>query len=430
MAKGVRLTQEEFEDRIRLVNKDVKILGEYKNHTTKIRFLCPFCGKEHESLPQALLNGHYCKTNIGNNNPFKKTTEKFVEEVSLVDPNIEVIGKYVNANVPIEFICKCGNHQFKAPAQMLLGHTKCSKCTSHKYYFREIKDKAQSISPEIDFADFFDDKVLFGISDTLNCICGCGKVYKSRVSKILEGRLCPSCASPRKKTHAQFVEEMNMVNPNIKILGKYLTADKDIECLCECGNIFYTTPHSLLSGTKCRKCAGNKRKTTEEFIAEMKTINPKIIITGKYVNAETPIEYICECGNKHTTIPSLLLYGHRCGHCNMSKSEYRTDNYLSAQNIEHFYDYTFDDCKNKNKLKFDFYIPSENLCIELDGEHHYMPVHFKGIDDERAIKRHNYTKKLDEIKNNYCQNRNIRMVRIPYWDFDNIEKILSYELHS
>ena len=39
MAKGVRLTQEEFEDRIRLVNKDVKILGEYKNHTTKIRFL-------------------------------------------------------------------------------------------------------------------------------------------------------------------------------------------------------------------------------------------------------------------------------------------------------------------------------------------------------------------------------------------------------
>ena len=106
MAKGIRLTQEEFENRIHLINKDVKILGEYINSKTKIRFLCPFCGEEHESPPQALLNGHYCKTNIGNNNPFKKNTEQFVEEVSLVDPNIEVIGKYVNANVPIEFICK------------------------------------------------------------------------------------------------------------------------------------------------------------------------------------------------------------------------------------------------------------------------------------------------------------------------------------
>ena len=35
----------------------------------------------------------------------------------------------------------------------------------------------------------------------------------------------------------------------------------------------------------------------------------------------------------------------------------------------------------------------------------------------------------DTIKNDYCKKNNINLIRIPYWEFDNIEKILNRELN-
>ena len=42
----------------------------------------------------------------------------------------------------------------------------------------------------------------------------------------------------------------------------------------------------------------------------------------------------------------------------------------------------------------------------------------------------NIVQKHDEIKNNYCKSRNIDLIRIPYWDIDNISNILSQRLIS
>ena len=35
----------------------------------------------------------------------------------------------------------------------------------------------------------------------------------------------------------------------------------------------------------------------------------------------------------------------------------------------------------------------------------------------------------DNIKTQYCKDNNIKLIRIPYWDFDNIEEILKKELN-
>jgi hypothetical protein len=48
--------------------------------------------------------------------------------------------------------------------------------------------------------------------------------------------------------------------------------------------------------------------------------------------------------------------------------------------------------------------------------------HFGG---EKALKQN---KIRDEIKNTYCKDNNIHLVRIPYWDFNNIENILKEKL--
>ena len=45
---------------------------------------------------------------------------------------------------------------------------------------------------------------------------------------------------------------------------------------------------------------------------------------------------------------------------------------------------------------------------------------------EESFKRTQYH---DQIKNQYCEDHNIKLIRIPYWDENNIELILSQELH-
>ena len=83
----------------------------------------------------------------------------------------------------------------------------------------------------------------------------------------------------------------------------------------------------------------------------------------------------------------------------------------------------------EDKLPFDFYIPSLNIAIEYDGEDHYMFV-FRGKGDtyEKAFNRFIGTKVRDTIKTMYCKENNIKLIRIPYWDFDRIEEILEKEL--
>lgn len=107
-----------------------------------------------------------------------------------------------------------------------------------------------------------------------------------------------------------------------------------------------------------------------------------------------------------------------------SKGEQKIEDVLQNLNIAYLRQYTFGDCRDKNMLPFDFYIPSLNKCIEYDGQHHYYPVTFNGVSKEQAEKNHLLTIKHDEIKNQYCKNNNIELLRIPYYDFKNIEVII------
>ena len=432
-----KYTQQEFENKFHDRYPYVKITGEYKGSAEKIKYICPCCNKEHEKKANEIMNGHFCRQNIGKNNPYKKTTVQFVEEIKNVDPFIKITGEYVNANTPIEFLCKCGNKVTKPPAQMLLGYTKCQKCSHNRITFAEFKAKLSVIRPEITITEEnINDSDYIIKSNKISYICECGNKDIKSMESLLKGVKCPSCNSrlnsiKAKKTHEEFVNEVRIVNPTVEILSEYVGGDKPIKFKCSCGNIDTKTARELIrKKCCCSQCRQVSKKTTEQFIEEMKVVNPAIIITGKYVNAETPIEFICECGTKHRSAPSALLLGHRCGHCNMSKSEYVTKYYLEDHSISYNYDYKFADCINKIPLKFDFYLPEYNTCIELDGEHHYRPVAFKGISQELAKERHEYTKKLDAIKNEYCLHNSITLIRIAYWDFPNIAEILDKHLFN
>ena len=78
--------------------------------------------------------------------------------------------------------------------------------------------------------------------------------------------------------------------------------------------------------------------------------------------------------------------------------------------------------KTKYPLRFDFYLPQLNTCIEFDGEQHFRVVEdFEGDDITLLVKR----RELDKVKTNFCKSNNIKLIRIKYTEFNKINKIIS-----
>ena len=113
------------------------------------------------------------------------------------------------------------------------------------------------------------------------------------------------------------------------------------------------------------------------------------------------------------------------GGYNASKGERKISEILDRMNIFYIPQHRFNECRYKNPLPFDFYLPQHNICIEYDGALHYESItHFGG--DENL----EYTQKRDKIKSEYCEKHKIKLIRIPYWEFDNIEYILKKKINQ
>lgn len=111
--------------------------------------------------------------------------------------------------------------------------------------------------------------------------------------------------------------------------------------------------------------------------------------------------------------------------CSSSYGEKIIYSILKENNIKFITQKTFDGCKFKKSLKFDFYLPDYNTCIEYNGEQHYRSVDFYGGDEGYEL-----SKIRDNIKNNYCLNNNINLLIIKYNDdiISKLEKKLKVNL--
>ncbi len=104
----------------------------------------------------------------------------------------------------------------------------------------------------------------------------------------------------------------------------------------------------------------------------------------------------------------------------ISYGEKKIIQYFTENTIDFIHQYSFDDCIHIKKLIFDFYLPKYKTCIEFDGRQHFEPIeYFGGVDTFNSLKNR------DNIKNIYCINNNIKMIRISYEDINIINLILS-----
>lgn len=194
------------------------------------------------------------------------------------------------------------------------------------------------------------------------------------------------------------------------------------KCQCDCGKICLVNGSYLKNGhTSSCGCYGKKeapKKNIKNLIGQKFGKLTVLKDSGKRQNRSVLWLCQCDCGN-YTYVRGVDLKNKHtlsCGKCLFSKGEFSIQQLLEQNNIRYIPQKTFEDCYNpltKIKFRFDFYLPDYNTCIEYDGEQHFKEVSiFK--DDLETIQYR------DNLKNQYCKEHNIDLIRIPYYNINNI----------
>lgn len=226
---------------------------------------------------------------------------------------------------------------------------------------------------------------------------------------------------PSKKSHKQFILDVKAkYDDEYTILGLYVNNKHKILVRHNiCGNEYKVRPDKLLQGRRCFKCYGTPKKTTNEYIQEVKTVcGDEYDVLGEYKGNKVKIEMIHnKCGHTWFVSPNTFISnGNRCPKCKNSKGEELVSSILTKYNINYIREYIFDDCVNIKHLRFDFYIPTMNICIEYNGRQHYEIVNaFGGAAEFEKVQTR------DKVKVEYCNTKGIKLIVIPYYsDIENV----------
>ena len=243
---------------------------------------------------------------------------------------------------------------------------------------------------------------------------------------------CPKCGkeSVLGRTNNTYNEVKECIeNEGYTLISLEYKSSKKQKLKIECPQhgIFEMTFNSFKQGHRCPQCGiennANKRRLNYEDIKEYIESNGYKLISKEYKTNRDKLKMICDKGHMCEISYSNFKRGKRCVKCSSSKGEERIDKILNENRIEFKRQYKFKDCKVHKELPFDFYLSRYNCCIEFDGRQHYEIVSAFG-----GVNAFIDTKIRDTIKTEYCKKNNIKLIRIPYWEIDNIDKILKNEL--
>lgn len=265
--------------------------------------------------------------------------------------------------------------------------------------------------------------------------------WQAIIYSRMKGNNCPYCRGlyPSKDNNLlsynpDLCNQWNY-NKNIKDPSEYTSnSDKKVWWLCDKGHEWEAKISQRNVGNGCPYCSG-KFPTNENNLL---VSNPLLCEEWNYIrNIKTPNEYtVCSgqkvwwkcknCEHEWKAAISNRTKGRGCPKCCKSKGETIILEYLETKNIYYSTQYRLKECKDKNPLPFDFAIFEDSkktklkMLIEYDGELHYIPYN-KREGSQEKLKNTQYH---DQIKTEYCNENNIELLRIPYWEKNNIEKII------
>lgn len=251
--------------------------------------------------------------------------------------------------------------------------------------------------------------------------CDCGEYVVVRATSIRYGNT-KSCGCFSRDT-ASLTHRIDLTGQTFNMLTAIKASEERSHnqeviwhCSCECGNKTTATGNELTSGRKQSCGCGIQYDLTGKVFGRLTAIER--IKNHNFRNARWLCS--CECGSESEVFGSNLTNGHTksCGCITGSIGEENIAEILRENGVKFIREQTFDDLinpKTNAPLKCDFAIFKDGKLshiIEFDGVQHFKETGFFGKLEDVQYR--------DEIKNQYCKDNNIPLIRIPYWKRDEI----------
>lgn len=256
------------------------------------------------------------------------------------------------------------------------------------------------------------------------CLCECGNECIKSAYDLRHSRNPPHCGCMTKyyKTIQSRRGRKDLTGQRfgrlVVLEMKYKDGEKtEVVCKCDCGNIIKRIATYLTSGDTtscgCAKKEITSQTNTKDFTGLVSPYGVKLL-RRSYQDNRGVWRWVCECGKckkEFVALPAKIFNGHTtsCGCTKQSSGERYIENLLIELKANYTYDYVIKDCKNIHPLRFDFYMPDLKVAIEYNGLQHYQPVDYFGGEEQFKLQQ-----KLDNQKREYCLDKNISLLELPY----------------
>lgn len=426
--------------------RDLSLLStKYVNYRTKLDFICNVHkdkGIQKVALDKFLGRNQGCKycalekrkklDRLSAEDIIKQANRR---NVNFIKSHYGIPGKQ---RVQIEFICP--KHLQKGSQLMTWDNFKkeatgCPYCNGKVDNIEDFNQKLQKVDENYEaIGEYTCSKGYLDIRCKKHDV-----IFNAQAVSLLCGKtICPTCKRERIENNKVFLSTEDFKRrlkenyPQLEVVGEVISSTEKVELYCKEHDChFFASPNGYLYKHKVECCPKfSHKKSPEQFRKEIENLIGFIIPLEDYKGNEEKIKFKCL---KHNYVweatPSNVTTIKHCPKCNNTlHNEKKIDSILTQWGYHFIKQKRFSDCIDKRSLPFDFYLPDFNVLIEFDGEFHYMPVRKGNMTNEEAIEHMKRTQKHDQIKTQYCKDNNIPLIRIPYWEKDDMEYFLFDEL--
>jgi len=337
--------------------------------------------------------------------------------------------EYKNNKTKVKIICKYHGMFEQTPKNHTIQKQGCPECAG----VRKSNTPEFIIKSKLTHGNKYDYSLVNYIDNKtkVKIICKEHGIFEQKPNNHLQGQNCQKCVENNiKSSKEEFVKKSIDKFGNIYdySLVEYKNNKTKVKIICKKHGIFQQKPDNhFQTKIPCKKCDSEKRIIEKCKIIKMfEEIHGNLYDYSKfeYNGRKSKGTIICRKHGEFQQLAHTHLLGSGCKKCNQSKGEKIITEILNKFKINYKTEHKFNNCVYKSLLKFDFYIPSKNLCIEFNGLQHYKPVDFFGGEFY-----YNEIIKRDKIKEEYCTSNDIKLLIIKYGaKKEEIEKIISSHL--
>lgn len=342
------------------------------------------------------------------------TTEEFKEKIRAKWGNkYTIISSYEGSHDLIHILFNKCKHDVWVTATRVMSGTGCRICANNtKHDTKWYEDQVEKLThgEYIVVGKYSNNHTPV---DMYHVVCH-KKISPTPKDFIYKGVRCERCAGNHVYTYEEILEELNergftalfakcdytTTNGTYRIMHNKCKYYRDVNL-----------ESVLRNPNMCPMCSGKLPVDFEEFKRRVHSVfGDRYTYISGFVDTQKKVKMYCnKCKHPFRTHPYNLFNGHGCYSCSSSTGEKLVRTCCDELNITYVSQKTFKDCRDRYVLPFDFYLPDYNLCIEYDGKQHYEPrKHFGGVEGFERRKYH------DQLKNDYCKQHHINLLRIPY----------------